>query len=86
MANIDLSESDSFDGQSILPALTGKATHVYGPEVSIGVEAAGQAALLRGSIKLRVTTHLMETVFGAYTTFIKTLVKQPTSRVKIMNC
>lgn len=44
--------SISIDGRSLLPLLSGSATHVYAPDDAIGIEVSGNAALYRGPWKI----------------------------------
>ncbi|MGE6697181.1 arylsulfatase [Hyphomonas sp. NPDC076900] len=44
--------SVSIDGRSLLPLLSGDATHVYAPDDAIGIEVSGNAALYRGPWKI----------------------------------
>lgn len=44
--------SISIDGRSLLPLLSGDATHVYAPDDAIGIEVSGNAALYRGPWKI----------------------------------
>lgn len=44
--------SVSVDGRSLLPILRNSARSVYGPEDDIGIEVSGNAALVRGDLKL----------------------------------
>jgi arylsulfatase A-like enzyme len=39
-------------GRSLLPLLSGKSEHVYGPEETIGYEVAGNKALFQGDYKI----------------------------------
>lgn len=54
MANADPSDSKSvsIDGRSLLPILRDRAQSVYGPSDDIGIEVSGNAALIRGNLKL----------------------------------
>jgi arylsulfatase A-like enzyme len=54
-AGLDPTPADSqvpIDGRSLRPLLEGRQATVYGPEDSIGIEVAGNAALFRGDYKL----------------------------------
>jgi arylsulfatase/uncharacterized sulfatase len=42
----------TFTGRSLAPVISGVADQIYGPTDAIGVEAAGQAALFKGDLKL----------------------------------
>ena len=44
--------SVSIDGRSLLPILREGARSVYGPDDDIGIEVSGNAALIRGDLKL----------------------------------
>jgi arylsulfatase/uncharacterized sulfatase len=46
------SKSVSIDGRSLLPILRDGAASVYGPTDDIGIEVSGNAALIRGNLKL----------------------------------
>lgn len=44
--------AEAMTGRSLLPLLRGEADRVYPPEVAVGIETAGNAALFRGDHKL----------------------------------
>ncbi len=45
-------DAGAFDGASLVPLLTGEREQVRGPEVPVGFEVSGNAALFKGSYKL----------------------------------
>jgi arylsulfatase/uncharacterized sulfatase len=51
-APAQLRDHVSIDGRSLLPILRGQASSVYAPEDAVGIEVSGNAALIRGDLKL----------------------------------
>ena len=52
LTNSESSENDDYDGRSIVASLRGEVDSIYGPDDTIGLEAAGQAALFKGRYKI----------------------------------
>ncbi len=52
MAGNSAPDAEDYDGRSVIPALTGAADYIYGPNEPVALEAAGQAALFKGHYKI----------------------------------